>query len=142
MEANLPNRTLAGIWIDLKKAVVVELKKEQSSITIHESDIISRERNPGDSDHSGRFGLQHVHEEKHKENRLLQEKKKFLKHLVDELKDYHQIVIFGPAGMKKELKKEIQKHHELDRTPVETKSADAMTDNQIIAWVKKYYSAI
>jgi RNA-binding protein YhbY len=138
----MSNRTLAGVWIDLKKAVVVVLNGETSNIETYESDIDTRERIEGDNDHSGRFGGQHIDDEKHKENRLNELKKAYLRHVTDQLHDHHQIVVFGPAGMKQELKKEIRRHHVMDEIKVDVKSADHLTDNQIIAWVKDYYSAI
>ena len=50
------SNSLAGVWIDLKVAIIVHLEKNNHTIEKIESDIETRERVKGDNDHSGRFG--------------------------------------------------------------------------------------
>ena len=87
-----------------------------------------------------RFNYQFSNFKSKKENRDAHEIHNYLKQVVDEIKDTEEIVIFGPAQMKKKLEKFI-----LDESVplpairrVETK--DEMTENEIVAWVKKFFS--
>lgn len=136
------HKTIAGVWIDLKKAVVVTLDGDDSHKKIIKSNIDNRERFDGEKSSAGRYGGQNIDDEKNKENRLNLEIKRFLKTMVDELKGHHQLVLFGPANMKIDLEKEFRQHHDLSHMIIDVQPADKMTDNQIVAWVKKYYSAL
>ena len=130
----------SGIWIDTKRAVIVRLiGKAQQMKTVYSS-IEGRERVPGEKKMLSRFNYQFSNFKSKKENRDAHEIHNYLKRVVDEIKDTEEIVIFGPAQMKKKLEKYI-----LDESVplpairrVETK--DEMTENEIVAWVKKFFS--
>jgi len=58
---------------------------------------------------------------------------------LSEIKDMDKLVLTGPMNMKKELKKQV-----LDDTTLAPKlkavvSANRMTENQMIAWMKRFY---
>ena len=136
------HKTIAGVWIDQKKAVVVILDGEDAHKKVIQSNIDNRERFDGEKSSSGRYGGQNLDDERNKENRLNLEIKRFLKSMVDELKMHHQLVLFGPAQTKIDLEKEFRQQHELSHMIIDVQPADKMTENQIVAWVKKYYSAL
>ena len=56
--------------------------------------------------------------------------------------DAKKILIFGPGEAKGELEKEIKKRKDLSVTIVGVESADQMTDKQIVAKVRKFFSPI
>ena len=128
-----------GIWLDHEKAMIITLDNDKYKISNIESDIITRERIDGETKKYGRFGDQSLSQEKHKERRVKEQTFNYLKNLLKEINDVDELVLFGPANMKKELEK-----HILDDTTLAPKlkavvSADSMTENQMVAWVKKFY---
>lgn len=128
-----------GIWIDLKKAVLVHLHNDKKEIKTFLSEIEPKERIPGESNDFVRFGNQFSNLEKQKENRLNNQIKKYLNMVSAELSHSDAFVIFGPDGIKHELEKLILKNKDLSNKLKGVKTADSMTDNQIAAWVVNFY---
>ncbi|MEQ8361874.1 MAG: hypothetical protein RIF39_00790 [Cyclobacteriaceae bacterium] len=128
-----------GIWIDLKKAVFVNLHKDKKELKTILSEIDPQERTPGESKVSVRFGNQFSNLEKQKENRLNNQTKEYLNLVTKELSHSDAFVIFGPAGMKHELEKLVLKNKDLSKKLQGVKTADSMTDNQIAAWVVDFF---
>jgi len=128
-----------GIWIDTKQAVIVFLEGSTHTIKTIHSNIESRERIAGETKWFTRFGNQFLNFEKRKKNRRANEIRDFLKKLVNEINVSDELVLFGPAAMKSELEKAIWK--DTTHTPVirAVETADSMTENQIVAWVKHYF---
>ncbi len=129
----------AGIWIDAKKAVIVFLEGNNHTLKTIHSNIESRERIPGETKWFTRFGNQFLNFEKRKKNRRDNEIRNYLKGVVNEIRNADELVLFGPAGMKTELEKTIWK--ETTHSPVirAVETADSMTENQMVAWIKNYY---
>lgn len=129
-----------GIWIDKEKAVLITLLKGNHSVKSIESDIVSKKRVPGEGKDFGKFGDQYVNDEKHTENKIKQQTVNYLQEIILEIKKVDEVVIFGPAEMKKELEKMVRSNNEIASLLLEVKTADNMTDNQMVAWVKEYFS--
>ncbi|MDP4284047.1 MAG: hypothetical protein Q8891_06460 [Bacteroidota bacterium] len=128
-----------GIWIDTKKAVIVFLDKSDHMLKTIESNIESRERIPGETKLLTRFGNQFLNFEKKKENHRANEIREYLKKVTNELNDTDELVLIGPASMKKELEKIILKDTTKSLVIKGVEPAESMTENQIVAWVKTYY---
>ena len=129
----------SGIWLDHEKATIITLVGNKYKLNFIESDIITRERIDGETKKYGRFGDQSLSQEKHKERRIKEQTSNYLKNLLREIKDMDELVLFGPANMKKELEKQILNDITLASKLKSVVSADSMTENQMIAWVKKFY---
>lgn len=129
----------AGIWIDTKQAVIVFLEGNNHTIKTIHSGIENRERIPGETKWFTRFGNQFLNFEKRKKNRRANEIRNYLKDVVNEIRNADELILFGPAGMKTELEKAIWK--DTTNSPVirAVESADSMTENQMVAWVKNYF---
>lgn len=128
-----------GIWIDTTRAVIISLENESHNVKTVYSDIEGRVRIPGESKEFTRMGDQFISMETRKENRVHEQKNHYLKDVLHELTDTEELVVFGPAEMKTELKHEIEKDHKLAAKLKSVETTDSMTDNQMVAWVKKYY---
>ncbi|RLD22121.1 MAG: hypothetical protein DRI54_08625, partial [Bacteroidetes bacterium] len=63
----------------------------------------------------------------------------YLKRIILEIKNSDEVVLFGPAGMKTDLEKMILKDNNLKGKLVGVKTADSMTENQLVAWVREFY---
>ena len=128
-----------GIWLDHEKATIITLNRNRYKLNTIESDIVTKERTDGETKKYGRFGDQALSQEKHRERRIKEQTSNYLKNLMKEINDVDELVLFGPANMKKELEKHIHKDTTLASKLKAVVSADSMTDNQMVAWVKKFY---
>lgn len=128
-----------GIWLDREKAIVITLNDHGYSLKIIESEIETRERYHGEKKKFGRFGDQFLNDETKKKRRLEDQTNKYLKRIFNDVKNVNEIVLFGPASIKRKLAELLKS----DRTTAEklkaVKTADVMTQNQMVAWVKKFY---
>jgi len=128
-----------GIWIDQKEANLITLTKNAiHSKTIY-SDIETRIRTEGETKQFGRFGDQYLVDEKGKDNRVKEYTQKYMLRIVKELSKADEIFLFGPAQMKMKLEKLIAGLPELAVKLKETKTAENMTHNQKLAYVKDFY---
>ena len=129
-----------GIWVDKEKAVLVTLVNGNHSIQNVESDITTKNRDSGEGKDFGKFGNQFLNSEKKKESKHQHQTANFLKKIISAIEKTDEIVIFGPAEMKIELEKMILNNNEIADSLLDVKTSDNITENQIIAWVKGYYS--
>ena len=128
-----------GIWIDQKAANVISIDENQEQTETIYSEIDNRERFPGEGKQFGRFGDQYLVKEKKQTNQFNQQLKKYLTSVVDAVKDSDQILVFGPAQTKKELEKLMLEKPDLSSKLSGVISAEQMTDNQKVAYVRDYY---
>ena len=130
-----------GIWIDSKNAYIVSLSGSEANLSIVSSGIEGVTRIDGEGKEYGRFGDQYTTMENKQENKKMHEIADYLEEVIEKVKSADEIVVFGPAQMKIELEKQIKENQPLAKKLLEVVSADSMTENQIIAWVKDYYKA-
>ncbi|MES2575853.1 MAG: hypothetical protein V4572_12990 [Bacteroidota bacterium] len=64
----------------------------------------------------------------------------YYKKLSELIKDYNEVVLFGPTDAKVELFNVLCKEDEFRKIKIEIKNTDKMTDNQKISFVKEYFS--
>jgi stalled ribosome rescue protein Dom34 len=63
----------------------------------------------------------------------------YFKRLSSVMKDYDEVILFGPTDAKSELYNLLKNDHHFDKIRIEVKPADKMTENQQQAYVKKYF---
>ena len=129
----------AGIWLDKEKAVVINLNDHGYNLKIIESEIETRERYDGEKKKFGRFGSQFLNEETKKKRRDEEQTNKYLKRIFNNVKNVNEIVLFGPASSKRKLTEMIKSDALMADKLKAVKTADKMTQNQMVAWVKKFY---
>jgi len=129
-----------GIWLDTKQAFIIKLTSTNHFIKIIESGIETRERFSGESKKYGRFGGQYITFEKNRENKITNLTNQFIKNIIKEIENCESVVLFGPSTMKTMLQKEILSNLQLTHKLVGVKNSDALTENQMVAWVKNYYT--
>lgn len=129
-----------GVWIDQKEANIITIGDDEPirTKTIY-SDVETRVRVEGEGKQFGRFGDQYLVDEKGKKNRVEEYTGRFLNKVVKELGSADQIMIFGPAQTKKKLEKLMLENPALNVKLKETRASDNMTDNQKMAYVRKYF---
>jgi stalled ribosome rescue protein Dom34 len=129
-----------GIWVDRQKAILMTIKNSETIVETIYSNLESRERVDGEGRNNNRFGDQHIDDEKGKERRLEEKAKSFYSSIISKINQGEELVIFGPAEMKHQLAKKINKDTSCRIEILGIETADSMTENQLVAWVKNYYS--
>lgn len=130
----------AGIWIDKSRAIIIYLSSDAHTIKEIDSGIETKVRFEGETKQFGRFGHQFLSHKEKQNHRGTRQKKEFLQMVMVQLARVDEIVILGPAEMKTDLKKLILENHDMKDRLMGIESADSITENQLVAWVKKYFS--
>lgn len=128
-----------GIWLDQKEANVITLFENTQQQKIIYSDIETRERFEGETKQYGRFGEQYLNYEKGQQKRIKDLTNRYLNKIIQELNNVDEIMIFGPAQTKIKLEKLIQGNPNLLSKLKDVQVSDNMTENQKVAYVKKYF---
>ena len=130
-------KTQIGIWIDKSKAQIISPEKIIKTIP---SEFDPKPRIDPQKREFGRFGKQFISTENSDQNRFKQQELNFLKNVMSTCKDQEALLIFGPAYMKNRLQKLIQNDNVLKNIPIQIVTAQKMTDNQLVAFVKKHFN--
>lgn len=132
----------AGVWLDQKEANIITISKDSHHVKTIYSLIETRERIPGESKQFGRFGDQYLNYEKNTKNKIDQLTKLFLIKVIKELILVDEFILFGPAQTKIKLEKLIQNQADLHAKLCAVKNESNITDNQKVAYVKKYFNSV
>ncbi|WP_418264589.1 hypothetical protein [Flavobacterium faecale] len=129
-----------GIWIDTKKAIIVTIDGQNESITEILSDIENPVHHNGEGNKGAFFGDQHVNSEKTFDERKKHQTNNYLKNVISKVAEADELYVFGPAETKNKLQQKINS----EKTEIATKlklveTADSMTQNQVVAQVKKFF---
>jgi len=128
-----------GIWIDGTKAVVISLQDSTLSTKTLKSKIENRIYHEKEGNTGSFSGKQHLNNEKKFDERKKHQTKEFIKQVCTHLNGSSSLYVFGPAEMKKHLKKAIDADKFLSKAILNIESAEDMSRNQLIAKVKKHY---
>ena len=134
-----PMKSLIGVWIDKSQAKIISSTKILGTIL---SDIDNRPRYEGEGREYGRFGNQYMTLEKTKQNRLKQQEANYLKEVAASMEPYDRVLIFGPAGCKNRLKNALEDDHKTRGKVIDVVTAERMTDNQLVAFVREYFAEL
>lgn len=128
-----------GIWIDGTKAVIVNLAND--SVTEVLANIDSKTNHPSDKEVGNFLGAGHHNaDEKTYEERKRNQTQAYLNNVMAKIKNADGIYVFGPSEMKTHLKTHIESDKKLATVLKAVDSADKMTENQIVAAVKKQFA--
>lgn len=64
----------------------------------------------------------------------------YYKQLGEVIKNYDEVLLLGPTHAKAELVNILKEDHHFDKIKIEVRQADKMTENQLHAFVKDYFS--
>lgn len=64
----------------------------------------------------------------------------YYKRLGEVVKNYKEVVLFGPTDAKTELFNSLRSDHHFDKVKIDVKQSDKMTENQQHAFVKDYFA--
>ena len=118
-----------GIWMDHSIANPMEFTSTPLAATSIASITISEGSGHGQGKNEN---LMH-NKEQHQQT-------DYYKQIKDVLKNYDEVILFGPSTAKNELANLLKEDHVFEKMKVEVKDADKMTENQQHAFVRDHFS--
>ncbi len=119
-----------GVWMDHSVAHLMELKNDLIVITTVDSEFTPEEKAEALSKSEN---IMH--------NKEQHQQMSFYKKIKQVIKNYHEIVLFGPTTAKNELLTLLKADHHFDTIKIDVKPADKMTENQQHAFVKNHFQS-
>lgn len=118
-----------GIWMDHANAHLIEFNNDNSDDKIISSKFTHQEK----SDTLGKSeNIMH--------NKEQQDQSDYYKKISAVIKDFNEVILFGPTSAKVELSNILKADHHFDTIKIEIQQTDKMTENQQHAFVKEYFS--
>jgi len=127
-----------GVWIDHKQAYVISNKDD--NIEVIESHIEPPAHYSGGTRLGGKFS-QKADLELRQNDRIKLQLNKYYRQVITALKDASSILIMGPGKAKIEFEKAVKKNKSLQKRLLKVETADKMTRNQMLAYVRKFYNS-
>lgn len=128
----------AGVWIDHRKAQIVGLTAGGETTRVILSNAEKHPERGGDSPMKGAYEARQVPADDRRQRALTGELNIYYDAVIDALRDYGKLLVFGPGEAKGELHARLLKCRQGGRvSAVET--ADQMTDRQVVAKVRAYF---
>ena len=128
-----------GLWIDHKKAVIVSVVKGGCEVVTIESNMEKHVRYKEGARPKTAYGAQHSPAEDVQDRKYNEHLNKYYNRIITQIRKADSIFIMGPGEAKTELEKRLA-HEELNRRIVGIETVDKMTDRQVAAKVRKYFS--
>lgn len=130
-----------GIWMDKEKAHIVTLKGEQEAFETVFSELEFFKPSGGSGTKTAKWGPQDVVQDSKYLEREKHQLRAYFNNLAEAIKDADAIALFGPADTSEKFRKELLKSHKTLAAKIKTVTkADSMTDNQVKAMVRDYFS--
>lgn len=115
----------AGIWIDHRKAVIVNVSDEGESTVLVKAD--TEDRPPHDQHFGGHVRIPADHR---MQRAAESHRRAFYDSVVETIRDADRILVFGPGQAKDELVHQMEKAHLTSRV-VGVEPADRMTEHEV-----------
>jgi hypothetical protein len=125
----MENEKQLGIWMDHSEAFLMELSNDTIVQNIIVSEFTHEDRELSITNR----GEKHMHI---KEQHL---QLNFYNKLSDCIRNYTEVVLFGPTNAKDELFNLMKDDHLFKNIKIEVKHADKMTENQKHTFVREYF---
>ncbi|MEO5602319.1 MAG: hypothetical protein ABIR06_15465 [Cyclobacteriaceae bacterium] len=125
----MTNQKKLGIWMDHANAHLLEYtalggeEKVADTALTHEA-----------KEHTAAGSENVIH------NKEQQQQTEYYKKLGDAIRNFDEVVLFGPTNAKAELLNVLKADHRFENIKIEVQQADKMTDKQQQAFVKEYFS--
>ena len=117
-----------GIYMDHSTAIFLELK-DDAIIPLTESSDFSHENKE--------FTLSKSEQLMH--NKENQKQAQFYKKISDKIRNFQEVLLFGPTEAKNELFNLMKTDHLFDQIKIEVKTSDKMDETQMEIFVQEYF---
>jgi hypothetical protein len=132
-------RTEVGLWIDHTKAIVVAVTDKGEEIGLIISKVEKHPRRSGDSPLKGTYESRQVPQSDSRQRSFSGHLNIYYDAVIASIRDADSIMIFGPGEAKGELKERLERSN-LGGRIVGVETVDKMTNRQIAAKVRQYFS--
>ena len=129
----------AGVWIDHRKALIVAVTPAGESTTLIISKVEKHPQRSGDSPLKGRYAADQVPPDDSRQKAYTGELNIYYDTVIGALRNAESFVILGPGEAKGELRKRLIRN-KLGARVAAVETADKMSDRQIAARVREYFS--
>jgi hypothetical protein len=129
----------AGVWIDHRKALIVVVTPAGERTTLIVSKVEKHPQRSGDSPLKGRYAADQVPADDSRQKAYTGELNIYYDTVIAAVRSAEALVIFGPGEAKGELRKRLVRN-KLGGRVAAVETADKMTDRQIAAKVREYFS--
>jgi hypothetical protein len=133
-------KSKAGVWIDHRKALVVVVTPTETHSVLIVSKVEKHLERSGDSPLKGSYEPAQVPADDSRQRALTKELNVYYDAVIAALRGADSLLIFGPGEAKAQLKKRLVKA-KLGGRIAGVQTVDKMTDRQIAAKVRTYFSA-
>src|ERR1700733_7790603 len=127
---DLPKAKNLGIWMDHAHAHFMESATDTITTNIVSNPF--KHRDKANSLGKSEEGMHHKEQ---------QEQAKYYGKLGAIIRNYQDVVLFGPTNAKVELLNILRADHHFEHVRLETRESDKMTQNEQQAFVRDYFSA-
>ena len=131
-------KTLVGLWIDHREAVIVLVSEKGQETRRIKSGIEKQLRRSGRSPSQAPFEAQMVPADDSREREYTGHLAKYYDEVMSCLRPAQAIMVFGPGEAKGELRKRIERN-KLDLRITSFETSDKMTERQIAQTVRQHY---
>ena len=118
-----------GIWMDHASAHLIEFTRDLP----HDNVIVSRFTHEEKVHTMGKS--EHV-----MHNKEQRQQSDYYKKLAETIRNYEEVVLFGPTNAKVELLNTLRLDHRFEKTKIDIQQTDKMTENQQHAFVRDHFS--
>jgi hypothetical protein len=125
----MTNAIYLGIWMDHANAHLMEFSTDTIVTKTLESEFTHQQK-----EHSLGKSENLMH------NKEQHQQAEYYKKLGEVIRNYEDVVLFGPTEAKVELLNTLRLDHRFEKIKIETRQADKMTENQQHAFVKNYFT--
>jgi len=119
-----------GVWMDHTIAHIIVLKNNSTTSSTIESLSLQGEKQ--------NFGK----DESLKHNTEQDQLSDYFKRLSAVIKDYPEVILFGPTNAKTELFNLLKEDSQFNNIKIEIETTDYLTDNQMHAFVKEHFEKV
>lgn len=131
-------KTLAGLWIDHREAVIVLVSGKGQETRRIKSHVEKQLRRSGRSPAQAPFEAQMVPADDSQERDYTGHLARYYDEIIACLRPAEEIMLFGPGEAKGELRKRIERN-KLDVRITRFETSDKLTERQIAAKIKRHY---
>ena len=131
---------LVGIWVDRERSKIITLIDKSVDVKEIKSGVGGHFRMSGGSRSKVAYGPMSIADERKVDRKRKQQLQKYYSDVIKQVSQADKIFIFGPGKAKVELKKRLEEVSGLSKKVSAVEAVDKMSEKQMIAKVKSYYS--
>lgn len=117
-----------GIWMDHSNAHIIEFASEAKETQTITSNFTFQDKE--ETLQRSESGMHNKEQHKHAT---------FYKNLAVVIKNFDEVILFGPTDAKVELFNFLKSEHQYDKIKIEVKNADKMSNTELHSFVSDYF---